>query len=241
MQSSAYDRISTMSVHLARTGVREAFAALRRRPDPAAVDGLRYAEAWLTTPLRTGALPSTKVTGVALLAAWSDDAALDRCRDHPALRVYRKGWTARFEPVRSVGAWPGLADLPRPEQPAGDEPVAVLTMARVRLNRFPAFAAAAGPAEREAVHHPAFLQGTSLLAPPNRVATFSVWRNVRDMRRYTVGHYPGGHARAMKEHHKRAFHHETLFVRLRPYAVEGLWDGQDPLTAPALMTNQDGT
>jgi hypothetical protein len=226
---SVYDRVALMSVHLAEVGVREAFTALRSGPEPAAIEGLRFAQTWLMSPLRTGALPSTKVTGVALVAAWDDDQSLDRYLSHPTAQVYRKGWNARFEPVRTVGAWPGWPDLPRQDKPPDDDPVAVLTMARVRMNRFGSFAAAAGPAEREAQRHPGFLAGTSLLRPPGRVATLSLWRNAREMRQYTVGSYPGGHLEAMKKHQEKEFHHETLFVRLRPYATEGQWNGRDPL------------
>ncbi|MER7845187.1 spheroidene monooxygenase [Kitasatospora sp. NPDC096077] len=222
-------RSSLMSVHIAEVGAREALTALRSRPDPAAVDGLRWSQTWLMQPLRTGLVPGVKVTGVALLAAWEDDDSLDRFLSHPRVRIYRRGWNARFEPVRTIGSWPGLEDLPRQEQPVTDGPVAVLTMARVRANRAGPFLAAAAAAEREARTHPAFLAGTSLIRPPNLVSTLSVWRSTREMRDYTVSSYPGGHAQAMAAHADRAFHHETSFVRLRPYRSEGQWEGRDPL------------
>jgi hypothetical protein len=231
-------RVRLMSAHIAEVGTREAIAAVRARPDPAAIDGLRWAESWLTQPLRTGLMPSLGVTGVALLAAWDDDESLDRFLSHPLAEPYARGWHARFEPVRTVGAWPGLPDLPRQEQATDDQPVAVLTMARLRLRRARAFMVAAAPAEREALHHPAFLAGASLIRPPNLVSTFTLWRNAREMRQYTVGSYPGGHVGAMKQHEERVFHHETLFVRLRPYAVEGQWGGRNPLDSiEALQTD----
>lgn len=102
-------------------------------------------------------------------------------------------------------------------------------MARVRLRRMRKFAAAAAAAEREAVHHPAYLEGASLMHPPNLVSTFTLWRTVKEMRQYTAGSYPGGHVQAMKKHEEQVFHHETVFIRLRPYAVEGRWKGRDPL------------
>lgn len=226
----SYARTSLLSVHVVESGIREALGALRSRPDPALIEGLTWAETWLSTPLRKGALPSTDVRGSTLIAAWEDDKALDRFMEHPAARAYKKGWTARFEPIRTIGAWPGLPDLPRQEkQMPDDQPVGVLTMARVRMHRFPAFAAAAGGAERDAVFHPAFLEGTSLMRPASLVATLSLWRSTKEMRQYTVGSYPGGHTRAMKAHSEKEFHHETMFVRLRPYAVEGQWNGRNPL------------
>ncbi len=218
-----------LSAHIADVGVKKAVAALRSRPDPDMIDGLRYAETWLMSPLRKGLLPLPEIRGVALIAAWDDDQSLDRFLSHPLAKPYEQGWRARFEPVRTVGAWPGLPDLPRRERPTEDQPVAVLTMARMRLTRIRAFAAAAAPAEREALHHPAFLEGASLMHPPNLISTFTLWRTAREMRQYAVGSYPGGHVRAMKKHEERVFHHETVFVRLRPYAVEGRWNGRNPL------------
>lgn len=220
-----------MSAHIVNVAAPKALAGLRAKPVPGVIQGLRYAESWLLTPLRTGLLPSTQIQGVALIAAWDDDQSLDRFLCHPMAKLYEPGWRARFEPVRMVGAWPGLTDLPRSEQPTGDEPVAVLTLARMRMNRFGAFAKAAGPAEREAVRHPGFLEGANLIHPPNLISTFSLWRTAREMRQYTVGTYPGGHRDAMKKNDDKVFHHETGFVRLRPYEVEGLWNGRNPLAS----------
>lgn len=218
-----------MSAHIVNVIPPRAMAGLRAKPVPGVIQGLRYAESWLVGPLRTGMLPSTKIEGLALIASWDDDESLDRFLAHPLAKVYEPGWRARFEPVRMVGAWPGLTDVPRSEQPTGDEPVAVLTLARMRLTRAAAFAKAAGPAEREAVRHPGFLEGANLMRPPNQISTFSLWRTAREMRQYTVGTYPGGHRDAMKKNDDKVFHHETGFVRLRPYETQGLWNGRDPL------------
>lgn len=217
-----------ISAFVAETGMAKALRTVRSRPDPAEIDGLRYAETWTMSPLRSGLLPSTQVDGVMLIAAWDDDEALDRFESHKLAQPYRQGWRARFTPVRTVGAWPTLPDLPRQERSTGDDPIAVLTMARMRLPRIGAFAAAAGPAEREARTHPAFLEGASLMHPPNLIATLTLWRNAKEMRKYTIGSYPGGHLGAMKKHEEQVFHHETLFVRLLPYAVEGQWRGRNP-------------
>ncbi|HTZ44766.1 MAG TPA: hypothetical protein VMB79_12965 [Jatrophihabitans sp.] len=218
-----------LCVHIAEPGMRKSLGLLRAKPRPEKIDGLRYAETWLMSPFRTGLIPSTDVSGVAMVTAWESDDALDRFLDHPLAEPYADGWRARFEPVRTVGAWPWLPDLPRQERDTGDSPVAVLTMARMRLPKVPAFAAAAAPAEREAVRHPAYLGGASLMHPPSLIATLSLWRNVREMRQYTVGAYPGGHRDAMRKHDEQVFHHETVFVRLLPYAVEGQWNGSNPL------------
>jgi len=218
-----------LSTHLAHLGVGRALGALRSRPDPARVEGLRWAETWLMTPLRTGLLPTPEVSGVALITAWDDDEALDRFGAHPIAQRYRSGWSARFEPVRSVGSWSPLPDLPRRERPTDDDPVAVLTMARMRAPRIPAFLRTAARAERDARQHPAFLAGTRLVRPPCLIGTFSLWRTAREMRSYAAGPAAAGHTQAVRANDERAFHHETVFVRLRPYAVQGQWNRGNPL------------
>ncbi|MEV6007713.1 hypothetical protein AB0M29_12970 [Streptomyces sp. NPDC051976] len=218
-----------MSVHIAEVGGRKAISAMRAAPKPGEISGLKWAETFTMSPLRTGMMMELIPSGVCLIAAWEDDSALDRFLSHPLAKVYEGGWRARFEPVRAVGAWPGLPDLPRREVPTDDQPVGVFTLARVRLNRAGAFVAAAAPVERDAVYHPAYLEGTSLMHPPTKVATFTLWQNAKEMRQFTVGSYPGGHVRAMKQQEEHEFHHETLFVRLRPYAVDGQWNGRNPL------------
>ena len=39
----------------------------------------------------------------------------------------------------------------------------------------------------------------------------------------------GAHHGAVRKDHARPFHHRSAFVRLRPYASSGRWDGRDPL------------
>jgi hypothetical protein len=37
------------------------------------------------------------------------------------------------------------------------------------------------------------------------------------------------HLSAVQAHAVKPYHHESAFVRFRPYASEGQWDGRDPL------------
>ena len=122
-----------------------------------------------------------------------------------------------------------MPELPERPLPVDDaEPVGILTLGRLRLLRTGAFRRAAGPAEAAARTNPALLAGTGLARPPRLVATFSLWRSAREMRRYaaTAG---SEHKAAIEADRARAFHHESAFVRFRPYASEGSWDGRDPL------------
>jgi hypothetical protein len=217
-----------MSVHIAEVSAGKAFAALRRTPDPDAIQGMRYARSWLTLPLRTGMMLTLVPTGVMMLAAWDDDESLDKFLSHPWARPYENGWRARMTPVRSIGALPGLPDLPRREQPTGDQPVAALTAGRLRAGKIMPFLVTSAAAERDARAHPGFIEGHALFHPPMGIGTFSLWRNAREMRQYALGSYPGGHKKAIDVDQERQFWHERLFSRHLPYSAEGQWKGRNP-------------
>lgn len=219
-----------VSVHIADVGPLRALSMLRRKLEPTAVSGLKYAELTIAAPLRTGRIVAPQPGRVGLIAAWTDDAALDEFQtQNPLSEMLVSGWHVRLDPLRAWGAWSGLPDLPRQKREVGDGPVAVLTLGRPRLSRLRSFLATSAGAEREARVHPALLAETALARPPRLVATFSLWRTASEMRQYAVGEAPGNHLQAIQAHKRRPFHHESVFVRFRPYAAQGNWDGRNPL------------
>lgn len=221
-----------VSVHLAEVGWRRAPGLLRRRPDPAEVQGMTYAEPALSLPLRDGPVPRPGPGRFALIAAWDDDRALDDfLAGHPLAERLAGGWHVRLEPVRLYGSWAGMPGLPKRESPVEDEePVAVLTLGRPRLGRTVPFLRTSARAERAAIDSPAVLASTALARPPRFVSTFSLWRSSAAMREYAHSG-DGAHQAAVRADRARPFHHESAFVRFRPYASEGSWDGRDPLAA----------
>jgi hypothetical protein len=219
-----------VSVHLADAGLLQVPRLLRSRPDPVQIQGLSYAEPVLSLPLRDKAFPRPVAPRIGLIAAWDDDRSLDDfLAGHPLAERFAAGWHVRLEPLRLFGFWPGMADLPKREQPAAeDEPVAVLTLGRPRLGRAIPFLRTSAPAEREAVTHPAVLASTALARPPRLVSTFSLWRSAGEMREYAAGE-GGPHQAAVGADRAQPFHHDSAFVRFRPYASRGNWAGRDPL------------
>jgi hypothetical protein len=222
-----------LSVHIADVGWRAAPGMLRRKPDPAKVPGLIYAETTTTAPLGDSLLPSPQPGRVALVAAWGSDEALDEFSAGSSLaKRLASGWQVRLQPLHVFGAWAGLPGLPAEEIPAGEgEPVAVLTIGRLRLRRVRPFLRASARAEGEAVGDPAMRASIGLARPPRLVATFSIWKDVEGMREYARGRRDGSHPAATAQHRANPFHHESAFIRFRPYASRGSWDGRDPLTA----------
>jgi len=222
-----------VSVHLADVGPLRAQRLLYRRLDPAAIPGMTYAEPTMVGPL--GERPPRPQLGrLGLIAAWEDDAAIDRfLGEHPFGEQVAGGWHARLEPRRCFGSWAGMPELPKRELPMDDdEPAAALTLGRLRALRIRPFLKASKPAEREAVGNPAVVALTGLTRParPRLVSTFSIWRSAGAMRTYAFGK-DGPHQAAVRADRALPFQHEQAFVRFRPLASAGNWDGSDPLAA----------
>jgi hypothetical protein len=219
-----------VSVHIVDAGLRRMPTALRRRPRPSSVPGLRYAETTVTAEQGGGGLPLYPGR-LGLIAAWDDDRALDDFArsDHPLASLLVAGWQVRLEPLRVSGAWPAMPGLPDQQLPVGDdEPVVVLTLGRPRLTRIRPFLRSAGPAEKEVTSAPGLLASIGLARPPRLVSTFSLWRSNAEMRDYAYSN-GGMHMAAVRADRERPFHHESAFIRFRPYRSEGEWEGRNPL------------
>jgi hypothetical protein len=225
-----------VSVQLADVGVREAQRlhrkGLRRREAP----GLRHAELTTMAPLGGGLLPRPTPARIGLIGVWDGDDALDEfLNGHALARSLAHGWRVRLRPTHVFGAWAPLRE-PFDEEPdlEADEPAAVLTIGHLRLTQAVRFLRASAKAEAQAIADPALLASTGLARPPRLVATFSLWRTAAEMRAYARGDADARHRDASRAHAARPFHRESAFIRFRPYAAEGSWDGVEPLARAAL-------
>jgi heme-degrading monooxygenase HmoA len=219
------------SVHLAATGSRRGLRTfLRGAPDPDAVPGLTYAETVVTAPLSSAVLPKPTLAEVGLIASWDDDEHLDRFLTDPALAgPFASGWHVRMRPVRVFGAWPKMPGLPEKPTPVDDdEPVVVLTLGRPRATRLHTFLPTSARAEAALDGAPGLLAATGLAHPPRLVSTFSVWETAAAMRAYAQD-AAGAHMAAVRSDRRIRFHHESAFVRFRPYFSAGTWAACDPL------------
>jgi hypothetical protein len=225
------------TVHLADVGVLHALRLLRKAPRPDTTAGLRHANIALTSPLRGGALPMPTAGRIGLVAMWDDDDAVDCFEaDHPIAAALAGGWSVRLEPLRAYGAWPGLpADTPTSRAVEHEGPAAVLTLARLRISQTVRFFRTSGPAEKRAVSAPGLLWGTALVLPPF-VATCSLWESTRALSTYAYGHREPAHPDAIDEDARKPFHHESAFIRFRPYAVRGSLRGRNALAESVVST-----
>jgi hypothetical protein len=217
-----------VSIDIAKIGPRRGVRALASRPRAGHVEGLRYAETVFTAPLGGGILPKADLGTVALIAAWDDEAALDRFSEHPLARELAGGWQARMEPLRVSGEWPAMPGLPERQLPVDDdEPVAVLTLGRLKPWRLRPFLRSAAPAEAAVVAEPGLVAATGFGRPP-LVSTFSLWSTASAMRDYSYRE-GGSHRAAVAADRSQPFHRESAFIRFRPYATRGACGEFGPL------------
>ena len=219
-----------VTVDIAELGARQGLGVLARPPRSAEVPGLRHAETVFTAPMGPQLLPVPHVGTVALVAAWEDDAARERFEaSHPLAARLAPGWHVRLEPLRVSGAWTEVPDLLDRVRPVDDaEPVVVLTIGRTKPWRLPPFLRAAADAEGDALGAPGLLAKTGFGRLPRLVSTFTVWRSAAEMREFSY-RAGGAHQAAIAADRAHPFHFSSAFIRFRPYASSGSWDGVDPL------------
>jgi len=218
------------SVHVADVGKRAALGVLRKAPSPESVPGLRSANVALTAPLSASVMPKPDIGRAGLAAFWDDDASLDGfLADHPTADALADGWRLRLAPLRMHGSWPGVPDdLPKQRQIEHAGPAAVLTLGRVRANRAVSFFRASAKAEGAVVGAPGLIWATGLAKPPF-VATCSLWESTDALSEYAYSGHTPEHPGAIAADHAHPFHHQSAFIRFRPYGSVGSLDGRNPL------------
>ena len=219
------------SVHLADVGKRTALGLSPRKLELAKVPGMRYAEITITAPLSANLIARPNLGRVALIATWEEESDLDGfLARHTLAERLAHGWRVRLQPTRIFGRWQPLDGLLAREEPMDDaEPAAVLTIGRLRFTQALRFFRATAAAEALAVGEPSLLASTGLARPPALVGTFSLWQSTAAMRAYVDGKSRPAHSAAVQAHAAKPFHHESAFVRFRPYASEGEWERARPL------------
>ncbi|NAZ81550.1 hypothetical protein GTR02_06935 [Kineococcus sp. R8] len=226
--------MTVYSVHLAELPPRVTARALTRQPSGRTVAGLAHFEPLAQMRLGAPTLSPDRLqlTRLAVFAQWSDESALDRfLREDTLGRHLADGWHVRLEFLRR---WSTLAALPGLPVRAGDwdpdEPVVAVTVARMRMREVPRFLHWGKPVERLVRDHPGTTLALAGLRPPRTIATFSVWRSVREMEEMVHGgsavQQPQRHAAAMVERDRRDFHHEFATFRFRPISEHGAWQGR---------------
>jgi hypothetical protein len=209
---------------------RDAARSLARdRARLARIPGLRFGRVVFVGSRRSEAMSFGPVDPRRQLAlcVWDEEAALTRFREGPIGRSWRERTEqhceVRMTPFRTHGTYMGLEPLAgmRP-QTAAAGPVAVMTFANIPPAGLPYFWRGL---RRATV---ALLAAEGLIAAaagPERWyrggMTFTLWRSLQDAVAFSYRRGPHrGIVRSVREHERLI---DSLFIRLRPFAVEGAW------------------
>jgi len=225
------------SVHIADVGARRSLPAmLRRPPDGSTVPGLRQAQIGVCGELGKGFKAPPQLGRLTFIGFWEDEGAIDAFEStHRLGELLGDGFSVRGEPLRAHGSWPGLPD----DVPAGRHtdyagPSLVLTLGRLRAMRARAFLKASAGAEASLLKAPGVIWATALTRPPF-LSTCSLWESTKALSTYAYGHAEPGHPNAIHaDDSAGGFHHQSAFIRFRPFAVRGHLDGRNPLAESAL-------
>jgi hypothetical protein len=208
------------TIDVADIGVRATLRALRHRPSPADVPGLRWLDVATTVPLASKRPPGLRQA--VRFAMWDgEDAAAEFAEAHPL----PNGFHAVLRPLRAFGTWPGLpSDVPRGRVTAHNGPAIVTTLGRLRMRQTVRFLRASRPAERAAVTADGFEWGTAAVRPPF-VATVSMWSSDEAAAAYAYADAQAGHPQAIERQRRKDFHHESAFIRYAVLSTSGTWSG----------------
>src|SRR4029450_12381527 len=111
-------------------------------------------------------------------------------------------------------------DIPKQRRVDLAGPAAVLTLGRVRAHRVVAFFRASAKAEGAVLDAPGLIWATGMAKPPF-VATCSLWESSDALQGYAYGGAMPEHPGAIAADHAHPFHHQSAFIRFRPYGSEG--------------------
>lgn len=226
--------MSVHTFHLAEVPVGVGVRALARTPTAASAPGLDHAEclALMRLGAPTMSPDRMQLRRIAMFAQWRDEDAVVRfLGTDPLGRHLAEGWHVRLEFLRRWSTLEALPDLPpRAGTWDRDEPVVVVTLARMRLPEVPRFLRWGKPVERLVRDHPGTTLALAAARPPRTISTFSVWRSVQAVEDMVHGRSevpdPSRHADAMAERTRRDFHHEFATYRFRPLSEHGAWEGR---------------
>ena len=131
-----------------------------------------------------------------------------------------------MKPIKSHGCWGGVEPFGHQLiEDLDSEPIAVLTRARIRMQRLPDFWRYVPPAAVavSGARGRLFSVGVGEW-PLIEQATFSIWDSMHSVREYA---YKGKeHAKVVKYTRERNWYSEELFARFAVLAIDGDWQDE---------------
>lgn len=180
----------------------------------------------------TGGTPMP--TRWALFCGWENDDARDDffagdSLASPFLARAKERWGLSLETVTVVkGQWQDWQPTTEGAKPfAKDEPLIVMTHARVKASYVPTFSWHTAKVARMLDDDPNSIVRMALAEHPLTRSTISVWRSKGTMVRFSYSDGPHDHAQRLSR--TDDWLTDDFFARFRPVASFGTWGGDDPL------------
>lgn len=168
-----------------------------------------------------------------LLAVWETREDFDRFYQRSFIskwweKLSFESWTLLGSPLQSHGKWDGKEPFGKPDVQDYQGPVAVLTRATIRINKMKPFWQNAEVVSSIMKDAPGLVTSFGIgEAPFYRQATFSVWKNVDDVKAFA--YRTKEHAEVIKKTREENWYSEELFARFKPIDAWGTLHGKDPL------------
>ena len=177
----------------------------------------------------------------AFLAHWNSQSEAQAFFESPAFQEYHaksvESFTLQMQPIHARGTWDGLNPFANVATPLNvcphaasqtNQPVVVLTRAKIRLNRLIPFW------RNVPKTHQAMKQSKGLLMafgvgelPIVQQATVSVWESAEALKQFA--YQQSYHKEVVKMTRRDNWYREDLFARFMPVAVAGTWNGEEVL------------
>ena len=168
-----------------------------------------------------------------LLAVWDSREDFDSFYKKSFVAAWwrvlaREQWTLLCVPLQSHGKWDGKEPFGNPDSRNYTGTVAVLTRATIRMSKLKNFWANVDSVANIMAGAAGYITSFGIgEAPVYRQATFSIWRNVEDVKAFAYASKE--HADVITKTRTERWYSEELFARFRPVASFGTLNGKDPL------------
>ena len=173
-------------------------------------------------------LPRFTPRRVAVLSAFSDEAAADRLWPEivgPLAEGSREHWQVAGQAVRADFSEPREGWLPQVGGPdlADDEPALVVISGELHPRYLRRFARDQRPVITQTEASPGYLGGVGAQSTVFDTTSISAWRSYADVKRFAYA--SGAHREAMKRDLAEGRHRTSWFMRLRPVSERGTLAG----------------
>lgn len=178
-------------------------------------------------------LPNLSTYG--FLGVWEDEcAARTFFESHPLFASFctksMEQWTVYMRTVMTHGQWDDVEPFQIREKVDENQVVGVITRATIRTRHLWRFWRFVPPVSRSVAKREGLLFSVGIgELPIIQQATFSLWENSHLMKAYA--YQSRFHKEVVRRTRELGWYKEELFARFHPYASEGSWYGQNPLSA----------